>query len=246
MKEAYYFSHDGNARNDEKLIAVRMKYKWEGYGLFWAIIEKLRETTNYKLSKDYNLIAYDLRTESSVIKSLIEDFGLFVFTDCGKYFYSERLLNSMEMREQKSKKASENAFKRWEKCERNANAMQTHSIGNAINENCNAIKERKGKESKEYSETPQAATRSKLENLEIRKTNFYEDLKPFLSSYNKEMLRKFYEYWSEFNKSKTKMRWELQDTFEISKRLSTWASRDKEFDENSNVNFKKPPKSIDL
>lgn len=94
-------------------------------------------------------------------------------------------------------------------------------------------------------EMPQAAARTKLELLEIRKSNFYEDLKPFLSKYNKEMLRKFYEYWSEFNKSKTKMRWELQETFEISKRLSTWASRDKDFDKKGIETIKKS-KSTDL
>jgi len=115
MKKTYYFSHDGNARNDEKLLAVRMKYKWDGYGLFWAIVEKLSESTDYKLSKDYNLIAFDLRTDASIVKSLIEDFGLFVFTDDGKYFYSERLQRSMDFKETKSKKASENAISRFGK-----------------------------------------------------------------------------------------------------------------------------------
>ena len=51
----------------------------------------------------------------------------------------------------------------------------------------------------------------------------------FKESYPKEMLNKFINYWTEKNKSKTKMRWELEKTFEISKRLATWASRDKEY-----------------
>jgi len=34
-KEAYYFSHDSNARQDEKIIKLRMKLGWEGYGLYW-------------------------------------------------------------------------------------------------------------------------------------------------------------------------------------------------------------------
>ena len=47
--------------------------------------------------------------------------------------------------------------------------------------------------------------------------------------YPKSMLESFYDYWSEPNKSKTKERWELQPTFEISRRLKTWAKREKSF-----------------
>jgi len=65
--------------------------------------------------------------------------------------------------------------------------------------------------------------------LESRKNKFIEDLKPFVDTYGKEMIRKFFDYWSELNKSQTKMRWELEKTFEIKKRLATWSSRDKTF-----------------
>ena len=51
----------------------------------------------------------------------------------------------------------------------------------------------------------------------------------FSYEYPKEMLDSFYDYWSEPNKSKTKERWQLQPTFEISRRLKTWAKREKSF-----------------
>ena len=51
----------------------------------------------------------------------------------------------------------------------------------------------------------------------------------FSYEYPKEMLNDFYDYWSEPNKSKTKERWQLQPTFEISRRLKTWAKREKSF-----------------
>ena len=41
------------------------------------------------------------------------------------------------------------------------------------------------------------------------------------------MLNNFVNYWTEKNKSGTKMRFELEKVFEVSKRLATWASRDK-------------------
>jgi hypothetical protein len=70
--------------------------------------------------------------------------------------------------------------------------------------------------------------REKIEaRLKEKMQKFYEDCKPFLEKYPKEMLREFYNYWIELNQSKTKMRYELQQTFEISKRLVTWASKSK-------------------
>lgn len=105
-KDTYYFSHDCNARRDEKIIALRMKYKWEGYGLFWGIIEHLRESENYECVRDYNIIAYDLRVGSDLIKSIVEDFGLFSFTEDGKRFYSERLKKDMAIRADISSKRS--------------------------------------------------------------------------------------------------------------------------------------------
>lgn len=157
-KESYYFSHDSNARNDERLIAVRMRFKWEGYGLFWAIVEKMRDATDYILSKNYNLIAYDLRSDASVIKSIIEDFGLFDFTDDGKGFYSKRLKENMEYKDAKSNKARESASKRWDKNKKdsdgNANAMQTQCKRNAMKEKKRKEKERKENNSRGDSPEP--------------------------------------------------------------------------------------------
>lgn len=145
-KQAYYFSHDSNARNDEKILALRMKLGMEGYGIFWAILEKMRDNSDYMCIKDYNMIAFDLRVASDKIKSTVEDFGLFQFTDDGKRFYSESFNNRMEIKESISQKRSDAAKKRWSKDtdneQDNANAMQMDSKSKAL-------KESKGKESKE-------------------------------------------------------------------------------------------------
>ena len=37
MKDTFYFKHDNNARHDTKLVKLRMKDGWEGYGMFWAV-----------------------------------------------------------------------------------------------------------------------------------------------------------------------------------------------------------------
>lgn len=60
-----------------------------------------------------------------------------------------------------------------------------------------------------------------------RKEEFYQTLVPFVSKYGREMIRAFFEYWSELNKPGTKMRCEMQKTWEVNLRLATWAKNEK-------------------
>ena len=118
-KQAYYFSHDGNARNDDRIIAVRLEHGMEGYGIYFAILERLLESSNFMSVKDYNVIAFDLRVSSGLIKKIVENFELFSFTDDGKYFYSEsfnrRMIPLEELRVKRSEAGKKGNAKRWNK-----------------------------------------------------------------------------------------------------------------------------------
>lgn len=46
-KDAYFFSHDCNARNDPKILALRSVYGAEGYGVYFMLVEILREQPEY-------------------------------------------------------------------------------------------------------------------------------------------------------------------------------------------------------
>ena len=70
--------------------------------------------------------------------------------------------------------------------------------------------------------------------LEGRKEDFYNTLIPFVAKYGKEMVRAFFDYWSEPNKSNSKMRYELERTWDLARRLGTWASRENQFNHRSN------------
>lgn len=98
-----YFPHDSNARNDERLVNVRMKHGPAGYGVYFMLVERLREDPEYMSVVDYNLIAYDLRIDASLAKSIIRDFGLFAFTvdtERGECFYSESLRQRMARKDE--------------------------------------------------------------------------------------------------------------------------------------------------
>lgn len=75
------------------------------------------------------------------------------------------------------------------------------------------------------------------EKYDTRKLKFSSSLEPFLSVYGKDFLNDFYRYWTEPNKSGTKFRQELEKTWDLERRLSTWAKNDK--------NFKPPQKEND-
>jgi hypothetical protein len=107
----HYFSHDSNARNDPKLLRLRKDLSWSAIGIFWAIAESLCEATDYRLEKDYGTIAYGLHCDESTVKSIVEDYNLFVIDD--EYFYSDSLNKRMAIKDAKSKKARQAANKRW-------------------------------------------------------------------------------------------------------------------------------------
>lgn len=147
MKETFYFSHDYNARADGKIKKLLSIHGMIGYGVFWAIIEDLYQNAN-ALRTDYGCIAYDLRVQETLVKSIVEDFGLFQIS--GDSFGSYSVERRINRRSEKSQKARKSALSRWNKQkveeEENANAMRTQCDSNAIKESI--LKDNKVKENK--------------------------------------------------------------------------------------------------
>lgn len=124
-----YFSHDSNARNSDKLLAVRIKHGAEGYGIYFMILERLREESDYTSSINYDVMAYDFRVDSEKIRSIVEDFGLFEFNEDGSRFYSPDFNERMDMKDKNAEKLSRAATvaanKRWSK--KNSNSSKNKS-----------------------------------------------------------------------------------------------------------------------
>ena len=98
-KETYYFSHDSNAITDTKILNMRADYGLEGYGLFWAIIEMMRNEESYKLQADkkiYRAIKTLTNTNIDVekyVQDCINEYEL--FKEDNGYFFSNSLLKRM-------------------------------------------------------------------------------------------------------------------------------------------------------
>lgn len=74
-------------------------------------------------------------------------------------------------------------------------------------------------------DAPVVATTT-TDDMELRKEKFYQSLVPYVAKYGKDMVRAFYDYWTEKTYGGRKMRFEKQQAFEISKRLATWQKHD--------------------
>jgi hypothetical protein len=149
-KDAYYFSHDSNSQDDPKCMILIDQLGMEGYGIFWALIEKLRNETDYRLPIALTgSYAKRWGTSKEKVETVIKNYELFTVDDT--HFFSERLCRSMQKKTESARNA---ANLRWSNSTDNqlinANAMQMHSKSNAVGMRNDATKgkERKGKESK--------------------------------------------------------------------------------------------------
>tara|TARA_R100001509_G_C4873607_1_gene217724 strand:- start:222 stop:977 length:756 start_codon:yes stop_codon:yes gene_type:complete len=195
MKKTY-FNHDSSARLDIRIIKLRSKLGYAGYGLFWAVLELLFTEENKICTSQYDILAYGLQCDTAMLKQVIEDFDLFVIEDgC---FYSRRLNKHIEEINLKSKKAKESVSKRWN----NTNVKQTYNDSNTskVNNSINKV------------------NKSKIQDRIVAFKNAINDLE-FMNKDDKE---DFFFYWSELNKSQSKMRWETERTWSLSLRAKRW------------------------
>lgn len=81
--------------------------------------------------------------------------------------------------------------------------------------------------------TDQPKSKPIKKSLEERKNDFYNEIAQYVGKYEREMLRAFYDYWSEENQQHTKMRFEIEKTWSTAGRLATWYRRQ---NESQNIN----------
>jgi hypothetical protein len=111
MKQALYFSHDANARNDIKMIALREKYGSKGYGCFWILIEMMREADGHCLtlnSLTFTVLKRELKLTEKDLNSFIKDcIDWELFAMESNNLFSPSLRNRMQIYSDKVEKARE-------------------------------------------------------------------------------------------------------------------------------------------
>jgi uncharacterized phage protein (TIGR02220 family) len=173
MKESYYFSHDSNATNDPKILVLLAELGMEGYGIYWTVIEHLREQPNYVSNLNVlKGLAMRYGTSREKYLAVVKSYELFQIKD-DLFFWSESLIDRMrplELQRENNKKAGIQSGI--------ARKLKSKQLQLEMN-NCSTskVKERKVKEIKE--EIPDLADRV-LSYLFQSKKNILKGSKPFL------------------------------------------------------------------
>jgi len=204
MKE--YFSHDYNARNDQKLVSLIRKMGMEGIGIYWCLVEIMYECYGSIHPDKIIDIAFDLHTDSDKVKAVLDSD---LFKKKSKKYFSTSILNRIEKRKEKTDKTRLAALKSWESRRKpNANAKQTESKSNAII--LKDIKVNNIKENKSIEE------RIKEFEIQILTINSNENILPVVE------IQKFISYWTEYGERSKKFRQEKETTWDTKRRLERW------------------------
>ncbi len=120
-----YFSHDLNSRTDEKIVKMFFEFRKNkdnfseqtakdllplaAYGIYWAVVEYMHK--NNLSTVDIDMLADELRINSDILSSILNDFGL--FKKDNDFYFSDRILRNITKQQQKTNKNKEAAKARW-------------------------------------------------------------------------------------------------------------------------------------
>ena len=155
--DSCYFSHDANAKDDFKIMLLIEEMGLEGYGIFWVLIETLREQQGYKYPiRLLSVIARKYNTTLAKVEAVVAKYQLFVIVDdC--FFYSKSLIRRMQplerAREQRVIAGKISAAKKQIKIENQISQLKielsaSDSIQRPLNECLTVVQQSKVKKSK--------------------------------------------------------------------------------------------------
>ena len=79
---------------EQRSSKLRARMGWAGYGIYLAILQRLRSEKDCVLELDYETLAFSFWTDEDTLRSIIEDFGLFTI-DREKTQFSSPMLDEM-------------------------------------------------------------------------------------------------------------------------------------------------------
>lgn len=198
-----YINHKISNRSEYVFRKLIERKGAAAYGVYWYILEELYESGGKMLFEEIEPISKVLCIRKDFVVSVIKSFSLFQYDS--ESFWSDEVIEQIEKRQKIKDKRKEAANKRW------------------VSEK-NIIVPEKEKEV-ESSPIVKPTRVNKEQEMKSREREFYNVLVPFVNTYGREMIREFFDYWSEPNKSHSKMRFEQERTWDLTRRLQTWEKR---------------------
>ena len=112
-----YIPHPSNCRISSSLLHMRMREGVAGYGIYWMLLEILRDSPNYRTFYFPESFAFSINCpDVQLIERVCKDYGLFEF-DENDYISSPWLCQAMSEYDERKKKLQEagrrGAAQRW-------------------------------------------------------------------------------------------------------------------------------------
>lgn len=91
-----WLKHDSNAKDDFKCMLIIEQLGLEGYGIFWILVETLRDQKDYRYPiRLISALARKYNTTEAKMVTVIKEYGLFEL-DKESFFFSKSLNRRME------------------------------------------------------------------------------------------------------------------------------------------------------
>lgn len=113
-----YFSHDNNMRNDEKVLAVRRRFGFNGYAVWVMCLEKLYGGDNFQIKiqneVDLELLAGDFLVEPNLLQEIIDYFvHIDLLQKKGNIYFSKEVNRRVKPILEERKRGREYVNRRW-------------------------------------------------------------------------------------------------------------------------------------
>lgn len=195
-----------------------MEHGYEGLGLFYTLLEKL---AGQEKPIKTDILKQQLNVGKKLNKcwNFMESIGI-IHSNNGETF-NKQLLNFSEKYTIKKEKTAER-IRQWRENQTiEENVTRSEQVRNAPKDNISKVK------------------RSKEKLIEDREQEFLSELKNFQHTYPIELLKSFFNYWSE-KSPKGKMKFEIEKTWDLNKRLIRWNDNNLKFSKNGTTKPEPP------
>lgn len=112
-----YIPHPSNCRVSSEVMALCANEGPQGYGIYWMLLELLRDSPDYQLQYSPKLLQYSLHlTDTEVLERVVQQYNLFTLSPAGQ-LSSPWLCSAMGEYDERKKKLQEagrrGAAQRW-------------------------------------------------------------------------------------------------------------------------------------
>jgi hypothetical protein len=239
-RDVDYFPHECN--HGRKMHIIESKYGNNGYAAWFKLLEELGKANNHyiDISDDMTLMFLTsvFKLDEDTTKSILTDLSKLGAID--KFLYeeysvvwSQKFVNSIEDAYRKRKQT---LFTKNDILELYKTSISGGNppIPRGLNEKEPENGQTDGNQAEvipkvKYSRVNKSKEEKSKVDISARKLKFSSTLEPYLKTYGRELLKEFNAYWTEPNKSGSKFRQELERTWDLERRLGTWAKNDKNF-----------------